>query len=124
MDANSALVETLRRLEEELLQPEVRRSLAALEERLAPDFVEIGASGRTWDRPTIVAALADEEPAAVRVEGLAVRLLATEVALVTYRAAHDGGDGSPPSVTLRSSIWRRDPDGAWRMTFHQGTRAG
>jgi len=78
MDADPALVETLRRLEEELLRPEVRRSRVAREARLAPDFVEIGASGRTWDRPTIVAALAAEEPAAVRAEGFAVRLLAAD----------------------------------------------
>ena len=46
MDADPALVETLRSLEEELLRPEVRRSRAALEALLAPDFTEIGASGR------------------------------------------------------------------------------
>jgi hypothetical protein len=127
MDADPALVETLRRLEEELLRPEVRRSRAALEARLAPDFFEIGASGRTYNREAIVGALAADETATepIKVEGFAVRMLAPGVALATYRSVRDevGGRGSS-ATTLRSSTWRLDRDGAWRMTFHQGTPAG
>ncbi len=126
MDADTAPVETIRRLEEELLRPEVRRSRAAVEALLAPDFTEIGASGRTWDRPGIIAAVADEGPVDVRIEDFAVRLLAPGVALATYRSVRDGaaGDGEPSSIALRVSIWRREGDGSWRMTFHQGTPSG
>jgi hypothetical protein len=115
------LVAHLGRLEEDFLRPEVRRSRAALEELLAPDFTEVGASGRTWDRATIVAALADEEPATVRIENFAVRLLGPDVALATYRSVREHPAGRRPSIALRSSIWRREDDGPWRLTHHQGT---
>ncbi len=123
MEAPSDLVAGLRRLEEDLLRPAIRRSRAELEERLAPDFVEFGRSGRTYDRPAIVAALAaevgDVQPS-VRIEDFLVRLLAPDVALATYRSVLEDAGGGEPLVALRSSIWRRDGDG-WRMTFHQGT---
>ena len=91
-----------------------------LEELLAPDLVEIGSSGRRWDREGIIAALADEERAAVRIEEFAVRLMGPAVALVTYRSVQESGAGSP-AIALRSSIWRRD-DAGWRLAFHQATR--
>ncbi len=126
MDADIALAAHLRRLEEEILRPEVRRSRAALEELLAPDFVEIGRSGRVFDREEIVVALASEDAGSAasvaRVEDFAVRLLAPGVALATYRSLHeDPASREVPTVARRSSIWRRDADGAWRMAFHQGT---
>ncbi len=124
MDADPVLVETLRRLEEELLRPDVRRSRAALETRLAPDFIEIGRSGRAYDREAIIGALAAEEMGTARVwiEDFAVRLLAPGVALATYRSVRDEAAGvASPAATLRSSTWRLDRDGRWRMMFHQGT---
>lgn len=130
MDADPVLVAHLLDLESDLLRPEIRRSRDRLEALLAPDFLELGASGRTYDRASLVAALADEasaahageEPASVRVEAFAVRLLARDVALATYRSVRTGTDGEVATVSLRSSIWRRDA-GAWRMVFHQGTRS-
>jgi hypothetical protein len=126
VDAGATLVALLKRLEGELLRPDVRRSPAALEARLAPDFVEIGSSGRAYDRDTLVAALAEEGAAAdgpdARIEDFALRLLAADVALATYRSVHETPAG--PSIARRASIWRREADGSWRMTYHQGTPAG
>jgi hypothetical protein len=139
MDADPALVATLRGLEEHLLRPDVRRSRAALEALLDPDFVEIGRSGRIYDRKGIVAALAveDASPTALRITDFAVRLLAPGVALATYRTVHDGAAGAAAgaattgattaattATTLRSSTWHLDSLGVWRMVFHQGTPAG
>ena len=123
MDAPPDLAAHLRILEEELLRPAIRGSRAELEARLAPDFAEIGRSGRVYDRASLVAALAaehDDAPAVARVEDFSVRLLAPGVALATYRSVREDAAGGPPAVALRSSIWRRDGD-AWRMAFHQGT---
>ncbi len=120
MAADPDLAAHLRRLEGLLLDPGVRRSRARLEELLAPDLVEVGSSGRRWDREGIIAALADEERAAVRIEEFAVRLMGPAVALVTYRSLHESG-ACAPAIALRSSIWRRD-DAGWRLAFHQGTR--
>lgn len=123
MDAAPALVARLRFLEEDLLRPEVRRSAQELEARLAPDFVEFGSSGGVFDRAAIISALGAEASAAVRIEGFAVRMLAADVALATYRSIRAGPPGGSPTSALRASIWRRE-NGTWRMAFHQGTPAG
>ncbi len=102
--------------EERLLQPEVRRSAAAVDALLAPDFVEFGSSGRVWDRAGIIAALAGEAPAAREVHDFTVRPLADGTALATYRATNRASGRR----TLRSSIWQLH-DGQWRIRFHQGT---
>ena len=121
MTPKPTLADHLRRLEEELLRPEVRRSRAALEALLAPEFLELGSSGRAYDRAAIVAALAVEVPAAVRIEDFAVRELTPDVALVTYRSVRSDATGGAPTAAWRSSIWCRAADGGWQLTFHQGT---
>ncbi len=121
--ADLDLAAALLRLEEDLLRPEVRRSRAEIEARLAPDFVEVGASGRTYDRPAMIAALVAEESGAVGILDFAVRRLADDVALATYRSVRSGRAGAPPTTALRASIWCRHA-GRWRMVFHQGTPAG
>jgi hypothetical protein len=119
-DAGHELTDCLLALERDLLRPEIRRSRVELEARLAPDFVELGGSGRAYDRPAVIAALGDEEPGSVRIEDFAVRLLAPEVALATYRSVRTAPGGGAAAVALRTSIWRREGE-AWQMTFHQGT---
>jgi hypothetical protein len=117
-DFEAAIARTLRGLEERLLTPEVRATRAELERLLHEQFVEIGASGRMWDRAAIVEALAAEgaQPASV-VEEFALRMVAPDVALVTYRARRG------EALSWRSSIWRWQGEQGWRMLFHQGTPA-
>jgi hypothetical protein len=100
-------------LELRLLDPAVRADRAEVERLLDPEFREIGASGRAWDRDSIVAALAADPGEPVRVRDVSAQFVAEGVALVTYAL--------PGS--LRSSLWRRGEDG-WRVLFHQGTSAG
>ena len=78
---------------------------------VADDFVEFGASGRTWDRTSIAAVLTSSEARRVQIVGFTVDVLAESVALVTYRL----------EGTNRSSLWVRR-DGSWVIRFHQGTR--
>jgi hypothetical protein len=125
VDVDPGLVAHLRHLEEELLRPGVRRSRAPLEALLAPDFVEVGRSGRVYDREAIVGALAADadDPSGwpvARIESFAVRLLAASVALATYDSVHEGDDG-PRTVARRASIWRQGGAGDWRLAYHQGT---
>ncbi|WP_210492617.1 DUF4440 domain-containing protein [Patulibacter sp. SYSU D01012] len=100
-----------------LLDPRTRASREALEALLDPDFAEIGTSGETWDRATVVALLsglgAAGQPPIVA-DDVRGSVVAPDVVLVTY-VAHHGG-----TRTRRSSVWRRR-DGAWRVVFHQGT---
>jgi hypothetical protein len=126
VDADPSLVAELLALETDLLRPVTRRSRAALEALLAPDFAEIGRSGRVYDREAIIGALAAEGgggtgPLDARVEDFAVRLLAPGIALTTYRTT---GDPEGRFGARRSSLWCLGADGSWQMTFHQGTPVG
>jgi hypothetical protein len=123
MTDEPTLAEHLRRLEAELVSPEVWQSREELEARMTPDFIEFASEGRVYDRSALVAELFGKVPPRIQVENFTVGELRPEVALVTYRSVIDGPAGEPPAVALRSSVWRRD-DGSWRITFHHWTPAG
>jgi hypothetical protein len=97
-----------------LLDPRVRASAEALTALLHEDFREFGASGRVWDRASIVPAVTANPGAAVTVGDMTAVQLGPEVILLTYWVVRLGGR------SLRSSVWRRDT-GGWRLYFHQGT---
>ncbi|WP_344864931.1 DUF4440 domain-containing protein [Amycolatopsis ultiminotia] len=98
-----------------LQTPDVRRSRTACLELLDPQFREFGASGREWDRASVLAMMAAEQYVPPEVEDLAVLRPAPGVIVLTYRARR------ADRTTLRSALWRRAADGAWRLMFHQGT---
>ena len=52
----------LRRLEEELLNPEVRRSPDQVGDLLSDDFVEFGSSGGVFNKQQVIEALEQEGP--------------------------------------------------------------
>ena len=110
MDAELDHVVTL---ELELLTPDCRGDRSRVDQLLHPEFVEHGASGRTWTRLDTL----DDLEADPWYEGTAIDIaaarLSADVVLITYRIT-----GSRPS--LRSSLWVRGSDG-WRMRFCQGT---
>ncbi len=108
------LTDDIRSLEEQLLDCNVRASAESLDRLIADDFIEFGASGRTYTKPEIIAALLTDPslgPATPIVKDFRSRVLAPNVVLATYRCGQ----------SLRSSVWRLDDNG-WRMVFHQGTR--
>jgi hypothetical protein len=108
------LAEVLRR-EQALLDPALRADGERVEELLHPDFVEHGASGRVWDRPAIIAAMAEDPVVAGPAQDFVATALADDVVLLTYRV-------TGPRGSLRSSVWVRTDDQGWRVRFHQGTR--
>jgi hypothetical protein len=116
------LAQHLRDLEEKLFEPSVRGSKSALEELLSPDFREIGASGVVWNFADIVSRLTGGEPevTARSLEDFGLTVLSDGICLVTYRATRRLSTGAEIH-SLRSSIWKLNGDGRWRMTFHQGT---
>lgn len=97
-----------------LLDPAMRASAQALAVFLDPSFVEFGASGRRWDRGSIIATLTTEPPTTTAATEIRGQLLCPDLAHVTYIGERDG------QRSLRSSLWRRTDD-RWRMYFHQGT---
>ena len=105
-----------RELETRLHRRAVRNSLEEVAELLADDFVEFGSSGRFYDKAQAIAALSTDEGEAPKVYDFAIKAVAPDVVLVTYRS------GRGDQFGWRSSIWRRD-DGDWRLIFHQATAA-
>lgn len=107
------------RLEAELQTTACRRDSARLLELLAPDFLEVGASGRVWDLSGVLELLdapeyADPDDEEIAVTGLGGRIIAEGVILVSWDSTHKN------RRARRTSLWHRDPDG-WHLMHHQGT---
>jgi hypothetical protein len=100
-----------------LLSPQTRRSPAQVDELLDPDFREIGASGRMWNRPEMVSALAEEssdDDEQIATAELEAAVVGPGLILVTYTTDRRG------RRARRSSLWRRSGS-TWRLLHHQGT---
>lgn len=117
--ADRTLTAALHELEERLLNPAVRHERAAVSALLADDFVEYGASGRVFTKAEILDLLAAESPQRIEMTEFVARLVAPDVALVTYRAARRSQSGQD-AVSLRSSLWIHHGH-RWQLLFHQGT---
>ncbi len=115
------LCELIRGLEEALHKPEVRKDAAQVSQLLHSGFLEIGRSGRRFDKSSILEELRAEEPTlGIRSSGYEVELITPGVALLTYESWRLDRSGGRIRETLRSSLWIETPDG-WRLRFHQGT---
>ena len=119
-DTSNTIVLQLRKLEEDLLQPEIRKDREAVAALLADDFCEFGSSGKVFSKPEIIQALQTEESSQISIADFRVQSLTSGIALVTYRAVEQGEAGREIRTSLRSSVWvMRDEE--WQMLFHQGT---
>ncbi len=116
MHHTDATEQHLQELELCLLQPDIRTS-KRVEELLAEDFIEVSSTGSTHTRQEIINALQSEPTTRWTTSQLKVRMIAPDVALVTFNARRHS---EPPVLSVRSSIWRQR-DGQWQMCFHQGT---
>jgi len=97
-----------------LLDPATRADPELSHGLLHPDFTEFGASGRIWDRESLVDAMATDPGPPVTAEEMRGFRLAPDVVLLTYRV------NRPEGSSLRSSIWMVHA-GRWVLVFHQGT---
>jgi hypothetical protein len=97
-----------------------RRDHAALPGGVEPlfddPFLEIGASGRQWDRDAMLQAFNAAPKAEAVIDNFAAVALADDVVLVIYQVRPEASG----RASLRSSVWVRRL-GGWRMRFHQGT---
>ncbi|MFC7302914.1 DUF4440 domain-containing protein [Streptomyces monticola] len=117
MPEKSPAVEAAIESELRLLAPEVRRSPELLGSLLHPEYTEIGASGRRWDRETIIAALTgQQEPGKRPITTSRMRgvQLADDLVHLTFDTDNNG------RLSHRSSLWR-STDRGWLLWFHQGT---
>jgi len=114
------LTREIEELERHLLTPATRASSKALDKRLTEDFIEIGASGRIYDKATILASLPEEAGDwTYHLTDFALRKISPDTVLATYRLV-TYRNAAAERRTLRSSLWRQE-NGDWRMMFHQGT---
>jgi len=105
-------------LERELQSAATRADEARLRQLLAPDFTEVGASGRVWDRETVLDLLReqsdDEDAPPIEVHVLRGQVIAPGVIRVSWDSSTGG------RRARRTSIWCEREDG-WQLVHHQGT---
>lgn len=104
-------------LERELLDPACRVDSDRVATLLANDFVEIGKSGRVWNRDDLLAALAGEASMdATTIGSMTGQQIAAGLVVVRSTTHHDDG----PGTVHRTGWWRQTTSG-WRCWFHQAT---
>lgn len=99
--------------------PRFGRTVEEFERSTAPDFWEVGASGRRYSREFILnlcsrEALVDADAAGWKPSGFALRRLGPDCFLLTYTLDQAG------RLTRRATIWQQTAEG-WRILYHQGT---
>ncbi|WP_097459921.1 nuclear transport factor 2 family protein [Mangrovitalea sediminis] len=91
---------------------------ADFEAMMAPEFWEIGASGRRYSRSFVLDTLEQRYSKPVAESFLltdfACQELSSNLYLATYQLDQSG------RLSQRSTIWRHS-DGVWQIVFHQGT---
>ncbi len=94
-------------------------TLKDFERSTAPDFWEVGASGRRYSRKFILRTLGanppcDADSAGWQCSDFALRRLAADTFLLTYTLLQ------LDRLTRRATIWQQTSEG-WRILYHQGT---
>lgn len=89
------------------------------EHTMAPDYWEVGASGRRYSRDFILQWMSDAPPidaaaAGWQSTGHALRRLGPDTYLLTYTLRQ------AERLTRRATIWQSTLEG-WRILYHQGT---
>ncbi|MCL5028577.1 MAG: DUF4440 domain-containing protein [Bacteroidetes bacterium] len=120
MQTENSLRDHILQLEEKLLQPDIRKSSNEIEQLLADDFMEIGCSGRNYNRQQVIEALQNESTAKMTISDFEIMNLAETVVLATFRETKFNAVNRIENESLRSSIWKMFGD-KWKMIFHQGT---
>lgn len=114
--AKTAVIE----LELQLLSDEFRTSNDFLEKILHADFLEIGVSGKTYNKEQTIYLLTREPEFSAEATDFRFSKIAEDVALLTYAL-----DTISPSAgtghSIRSSVWKLE-NGNWKLVFHQGTQ--
>jgi hypothetical protein len=113
-------IESLIKLEKELLNPNVRKDFDRLNDLLHEDFFEIGTSGKAYDKAIILDRLPKEDPQPIESLNFITFSLGNDFVQVRFDTSKTRSDGSI-SRSKRSSIWKKC-NGEWKIVFHQGTR--
>jgi hypothetical protein len=115
----SAVLDELRSLEPIFHNKKFGTSIAEFTRMTAPDFWEVGASGKRYSREFILEEFSQRPPAIADEAGwscsdFGLRRLGPDTFLLTYMLDQAG------RPTRRSTIWQRT-DAGWQVLYHQGT---
>ena len=112
----------LRKLEESLLQNEIRSNRNKLNDLIHDDFIEIGYSGKTHTKSNVLAELPVEDFYEIELwsQDYSYRTLSKNTVLLIYKQCRIDQNGQMSRHAKRSSIWFNN-DGNWQLLFHQGT---
>ncbi|HYA95420.1 MAG TPA: DUF4440 domain-containing protein [Terriglobales bacterium] len=118
-DLFSVLEELRRRREPIFHTSEYGTTLADLKRTTAPDYWEVGASGRRYSREFILRTLDQNPPVDAASAGWqsydhGLRRLGPDTFLFTYTLRQ------AERLTRRATIWQTTSEG-WRALYHQGT---
>jgi hypothetical protein len=112
-----SVLEELQRLEPLFHAANAEASPSKFEELVAPEFWEVGASGRRYSREFALSVLQQRAPPdadAWRTADFHVVEAGMDNYLLTYTLYQ------PERVTRRLTVWRRC-DAGWKAIYHQGT---
>lgn len=108
------------KLEEKLLDPNIRKSSRELEELLSDDFIEFGSSGRIFNKQHVIEFLQLESSDKITIVDFNTSQLSPDIVLATYKSIRYISSTGAEASSLRSSIWKLI-DNNWKLVFHQGT---
>lgn len=113
------VLEELRRREPIFHTSAFGTALAGFERAMAPEYWEVGASGRRYSREFTLRHLHQNPPVDAVSAGWqswdhALRRLGADTYLFTYTLRQR------ERLTRRATIWQSTPEG-WRILYHQGT---
>lgn len=116
------LKEQLLKLENDLLQPEVRNSKEKLNEILAEEYIEYCSSGYIYhhDKEKAIDCTGNSNKVYGKIIDFETKKLSNECVLANYKVIKNYEPNEDRRYSLRSSIWKYI-DGKWKMVFHQGT---
>lgn len=114
-----AVLDELRSLEPIFHNDRFGTSTAHFTRMTAPEFWEVGASGKRYSREFILKEFSLHPPVNAQEAGwvaseFELRKLGPDTFLLTYMLDQAG------RPTRRATIWRRTSDG-WQVLYHQGT---
>ncbi|HKU91619.1 MAG TPA: hypothetical protein VJP84_17645 [Steroidobacteraceae bacterium] len=108
----------LMQLEPLFHRPELGSARSDFERMTAPEFWEVGASGRRYGREFVLDILMERVESSPddpwEIEGFHCARIAVDHYLATYTLLQGA------RVTRRATIWRRSQAG-WQAVYHQGT---
>jgi len=113
------ILELLIGLETKLHSYNVRSSIEKLKLLLSDEYMEIGASGKIYNKKETIDLLVSSKPYEIAATDFTLNQLSSELMQLIYRA-NDNANSKTGRKTIRNSLWKKNGDD-WQMLFHQGT---